>query len=214
MGGSHPHEGNVISGGPNALNPDGSGSSLYCSIGPPGLVLLGALAKNNVIEGNIIGLNASASLTPSVPQNATPVGELYGSGQYVGVWIAGGSANRVGGSAAGAGNVIVGNSKGVYISGESASGNWVAGNQIGWAPTFKGEPGGQDLGVVLGTERPAEPGGRQALAPATPSAGCKPGSASVAARTRCRETGSGYRQMARPACQSASASPPWAQTRR
>ena len=112
-------------------------------------MLLGALANNNVIEGNIIGLNASASLTPFVPQNAAPWGTVNGHGQYIGVWISDGSANRVGGSAAGAGNVIVGNAKGVYISGGSALGNWVAGNQIGWAPTFTGGPGGQIVGVLI-----------------------------------------------------------------
>jgi parallel beta-helix repeat protein len=146
VGGGDVHSGNVIAGGPNV------GHSLYW-VGPPGLVILGGAANGNVVEGNIIGLDASASHLPFMPQNLEPVSGLHGSGQYVGVWISDGSGNRVGGSAAGNGNLIAGNLQGVYITGDSASGNVIAGNQIGWSAGYTPDANAQGAGVYIRDSR-------------------------------------------------------------
>ena len=157
IGGTGPLAGNVISGGPNHLSTGGdlpsSGALTVSWAGAPGLVLLGGAANGNVVEGNIIGLDASASHTPSIPLNGKPYGEAQGSGQYIGVWIIDGLGNRVGGSTTGAGNLIAGNLVGVGISGASASGNVVAGNQIGWGPAYTGTSQTQSAGVLAGGQQ-------------------------------------------------------------
>jgi hypothetical protein len=72
-------------------------------------------ASQNLIEGNMIGTD----LTGRQPLGNAPYG----------VGIVGGSGNTVGGTAAGAGNVISGNVVGVSIDGGNA--NFVEGNDIG-----------------------------------------------------------------------------------
>ena len=119
-------------------------------VGTPGLVILGGSAIGNVVEGNIIGLDASASHAPFVPPGGRPVGGTQEGGQWIGVWIANGSGNRIGGGV-GAGNIIAGNAKGVEISGSLALGNVVAGNRIGWSPTYGGNSSLQASGVTLDT---------------------------------------------------------------
>src|SRR5262249_134501 len=76
-------------------------------------------SDGNVLEGNWIGLNASGT-------NLSP-----NSGD--GVFISSGSNNRIGGTTAGAGNVISGNSDGIGISDslEFPTGNVILGNKIG-----------------------------------------------------------------------------------
>src|SRR5262249_31181633 len=70
--------------------------------------------SSNRVQGNSIGTNAAG--TGAVPN-------AYG------VYMVGGSDNRIGGREAGAGNLISGNSSGVTIF--SSRGNLVQGNQIG-----------------------------------------------------------------------------------
>ena len=80
-----------------------------------GIHIDGAASTGNVILGNYIGLNAAG--TAAIPSS-------------IGVTV-GGSNNTIGGTAAGAGNVISGNIMyGIYIS---ADGNTVQGNRIGLA---------------------------------------------------------------------------------
>jgi hypothetical protein len=82
-----------------------------------GIQITGASATGNVVQGNYIGLDASGTVGLG---NAAQGVVIYG----------GASNNTVGGTAAGAGNVISGNGNyGVAISG--ASGNLVQGNRIG-----------------------------------------------------------------------------------
>ena len=83
-----------------------------------GVYVSGAGATSNNIRGNYIGTNAAG--TGAVGNNQ-------------GVFIQGGAQdNRVGGTAAGAGNVISGNlDDGVRIDGSSTSNNKVQGNIIG-----------------------------------------------------------------------------------
>ena len=73
------------------------------------------LTGANVIEGNYIG----------VPEDGSPVGNLYG------IWIDDVPFTTIGGTAKGAGNTISDNaSAGVYISGLDATHNLVEGNSI------------------------------------------------------------------------------------
>jgi titin len=76
----------------------------------PGLVIAGS---GNVVQGNYIGTDLAG--TPGV-------------GNAIGLWIQSGSNNLIGGTTAGAGNVISSNWYGAYIS---SSGNLVQGNFVG-----------------------------------------------------------------------------------
>ncbi|HTD21246.1 MAG TPA: plastocyanin/azurin family copper-binding protein [Terriglobales bacterium] len=79
-------------------------------------------ASNNLVEGNFIGVNSAGTAT---------------LGNNFGVRIAGSAGpgvttnNTIGGTAAGAGNVVSGNNYGVFITGPTANNNIVVGNFIG-----------------------------------------------------------------------------------
>ena len=78
-------------------------------------ILLFAGSTANLVEGNLVGTNASGSSSLGNKDD--------------GIAISGASDNTVGGTAAGAGNLVSGNTDdGIYISGDS---NLVAGNLIG-----------------------------------------------------------------------------------
>jgi hypothetical protein len=94
-----------------------------------GVRIAGPQATGNIIQGNVIGAEITG-------QSALPNFQ-----EGVVVFSAG---NFVGGDAEGAGNLISGNRRGVYLSGEDATGNTIAGNFIG---TDGG--GAYDLGNAL-----------------------------------------------------------------
>src|SRR5262249_16460408 len=83
-----------------------------------GVNIYGDGTAGNLVRGNYIGLNVAGTM---------------GIANNYGVQISNGATHtRVGGSAAGAGNVISGNaSTGVYIQDFGTSGNAVRGNLIG-----------------------------------------------------------------------------------
>jgi len=88
--------------------------------------------RNNTIQGNIIGLNAAG--TAAIPNDSS------------GVRIEESNSNLIGGSVAGARNIISGNGgNGVQIFGGDATGNLVQGNFIGTDVT-----GTADLGNLGG----------------------------------------------------------------
>jgi hypothetical protein len=84
-----------------------------------GVFLADAGTSGNFIRGNFIGPDATGA-------SAAPNG-------YEGIYIVGGaSGNFIGGPAAGAGNVISGNTlRGIYAYGTNTSGNLIQGNFIG-----------------------------------------------------------------------------------
>jgi len=84
-----------------------------------GVLISGPGASGNAIEGNYIGTGPDGK-------------EVVGSA-FTGIIIFAGAANNiVGGSAAGAGNLISGFfGYGIYIDNAGASGNWIEGNDIG-----------------------------------------------------------------------------------
>ena len=97
IGGPGAHEGNLVSGN-----------------GQDGVSIQGSTAGQNVVQGNLIGTNASGDAALGNGQNGVGLGN---------------SGNTIGGTASGAGNVISGNRwEGISISG---SGNTIQGNLIG-----------------------------------------------------------------------------------
>ena len=91
-----------------------------------GITLGSASSTGNLIQGNYIGTDASAT---------AEIGNTYG------IWVTNGTANIIGGTAPGAANVISGNNQnGVYLTGASVTQNSVQGNYIGT------NAGGQNLG--------------------------------------------------------------------
>ena len=99
-----------------------------------GIALSGAQTQSNTIAGNWIGVNASG-------QSALP-------NTYAGIRISGSATdNVVGGTQAGAGNIISGNQIGVALEGSIA--NTVAGNTIGLAADRSTPLGNENGGVYL-----------------------------------------------------------------
>ena len=112
-----------ISGANNTVGgPTASARNILSGNTAQGVAIAGANATGNVVLGNFAGTDATGSVA---------VANFYG-----GVQIYGGAANNtVGGTAAGAGNVLSGNSaQGVSISEAGSTGNVVAGNFIGTNP--------------------------------------------------------------------------------
>jgi hypothetical protein len=104
--------------------------------GESGVYLLTLGATGNLIEGNLIGLNASGTAA---------IGNMDD-----GVTIYGVGGNTVGGTGAGARNTIAGNGgAGVYILTNGASSNIVMGNYIGTDITGKLAIPNQGNGVVI-----------------------------------------------------------------
>jgi hypothetical protein len=74
------------------------------------------LGNDNVVQGNLVGTNAAG--TAAVPNT-------------VGVHVEGGDRNLIGGSAAGEGNVVSGNTEHGVLMDPASTGNDVEGNLIG-----------------------------------------------------------------------------------
>ena len=99
-----------------------------------GVTFYGAAASDNRLLGNVIGLDASGRVA---------LGNEYG------VRITGADGNLIGGTEAGARNVISGNETAVYIAGKGASGNRIQGNYIGPDVTGTNLPGKQQTGIYI-----------------------------------------------------------------
>ncbi len=93
-----------------------------------GIVVIDSGTNGNVIEGNYIGLNAAGT---SAIGNGS--GDPVNHNFYSGIDIFGGAQNNlIGGTAAGAGNVISGNvGPGMTVSQANTNGNTIQGNFIG-----------------------------------------------------------------------------------
>jgi hypothetical protein len=128
VGGTAAGAGNVISGNGQVLTGVAIGG---------GVSLIGAGTTGNTIAGNYIGINAAGTAALG---NAT-----------TGVSISGGASNNtLGGTVAGARNVIAGNGKsGVVLSDAGTTGNTIAGNYIGVRPDGVTPQGNGDNGVFI-----------------------------------------------------------------
>ena len=119
IGGTTPGAGNVISGNDN------------------GIVLFGAGAHDNRIEGNVIGANRAGT-------------QVVAGNIFSGVSIQGGRNNVVGGTNPAAANVIVGATfAGVDINDQQSTGNTVLGNYIGTNKQSATGLGNQGPGVFV-----------------------------------------------------------------
>jgi titin len=101
IGGIAPGEANLIAGG-----------------NLTGIYLIGSASASNVIAGNFIGTDVT--------------GTARLGNQFNGIVISDARSNVIGGAVAGAANLISGNGQsGIYIMGQTASGNALLGNHIG-----------------------------------------------------------------------------------
>ncbi|MGB8326774.1 MAG: SdrD B-like domain-containing protein [Steroidobacteraceae bacterium] len=118
-----------------------------------GLDIQGVTATNNVVAGNYIGLDVTGAA--AVPNGA-------------GVILSDTLNNTVGGTAAGAGNVVSGNSStGVAVAGVPTTGNVIQGNRIGTNAAGSGfvANGGDGVSFGSGANHDNTLGGTAAGAP-------------------------------------------------
>jgi hypothetical protein len=103
--------------GGNTVGGTASGVGNVISNNSSGIVIAGSLSTGNLVAANLVGTTADGTATMG---NASD-----------GIAIVGAPANVIGGTAAGAANVIAGNTNGVELSGSGATGNLIEGNFIG-----------------------------------------------------------------------------------
>ena len=112
----------------------------------PGIALIGAPAKQNVIRGNYIGTNAAGDA--AVPNDLFGVLVTLPVGQF-GALSGSSTDNVIGGAEAGAGNVISGNKRsGIFLIG-TAHRNTIQGNYIGTDATGTADLGNLEDGILL-----------------------------------------------------------------
>jgi titin len=105
--------GGTVSGARNVISANGA---LLQTVGYVGVFLIGAGTSGNLIQGNYIGTDSTGTLGRG---NANE-----------GIYVQDVSANQIGGSVTGAGNLIAANNaRGIWLN--NASGNIVQGNFIG-----------------------------------------------------------------------------------
>jgi Astacin (Peptidase family M12A) len=98
-------------------------------------------ANNQTIQGNYIGVGADG---------ATPMGNGLTGFTQPGIYVEGGAGNLIGGTTAGAGNVVADNGNdGVQIYGPGANFNVVQGNLIGTTATGLAADGNGGSGISL-----------------------------------------------------------------
>src|SRR5262249_10883979 len=115
----------------------GAGNSISGNAGN-GIDIVGTGATNNLVQGNIVGLNAAgSSAIPNVP--------------YYGVFIRGGATNNtVGGVTGAARNILSGNGyAGLGIYDPGTTGNLVEGNYLGTDITGMTPAGNGSFGAVI-----------------------------------------------------------------
>ena len=106
-----------------------------------GIAIQGSTATGNVVQGNYLGLNAAG--TTALPNSA-----FSGAIQI----FNGASNNTIGGTVAGAGNVISGNTFGaIGVNGAATADNLIQGNYIGTDPTGAVRIANSGVGVDVGS---------------------------------------------------------------
>jgi hypothetical protein len=154
--------GNLVQGNFLGTNPTGSaavpngGAGVTITLGASGNTVGGTTsAASNVISGNLYGVYVFGAGTSGNTIVGNYVGTDAGGTQPLGntnqgvVVISGASNNTIGGTAAGAGNVIAANgSDGVQLAG-NADGNVVQGNYIGTNAAGAAGLGNQATGVII-----------------------------------------------------------------
>jgi titin len=123
-------EGVYVNGAPtNTIGGTEAGEGNVISDNGRGVTIYGAEATGNVVQGNFIGTDITGQITD--PDGTPATGDELGNVND-GVFISRAPGNTIGGTEAGAGNVIAGSGAvGVEIYETDASGNYVQGNFIG-----------------------------------------------------------------------------------
>lgn len=144
---------NLIGGTTNAARNIVSGNTQFAGIG-----IGGSSASNNMVQGNFIGTDVTGAVALGNGNNGVYLGTTSGA--------AGSPSNcTVGGTTAGAGNLISGNGgNGIEIYGPDASGNLVQGNFIGTNASGTAKIGNHDDGVNIGDANGGHTIGGTALA--------------------------------------------------
>ena len=125
---------NVIGGTTAATRNIISGNAWRDAYGCRGVFLNGA--SNNTVEGNYFGTNAAG--TAAVPN--------YGDD----VCLVNAANNTIGGTVAGAGNLISGSGRvGIWVDGSGSTGNLLAGNLVGTDATGTKALGNNITGIML-----------------------------------------------------------------
>ncbi len=101
-----------------------------------GLWLDGPAATENVVEGNLIGLDATGE-------------HILGNTTNAGILVDGATDNTIGGTSADAANVISGNLRGIDINEVGATGNIIEGNLIGTDQSGTVALGNTGEGIVV-----------------------------------------------------------------
>jgi hypothetical protein len=144
--------GNFIGTDRNGTAAIGNGEGIHAFAISPSNTIGGAVAgARNVISGNLFGGATISSATNIIQANvfgADVTGAHAVANGFDGLFVNGGDGNLIGGSAAGAGNLISGNgASGIVIAG--AQGNLVVGNRIGTDGSATAALGNAHHGIVL-----------------------------------------------------------------
>jgi hypothetical protein len=143
-------DGLVVCAGPNTIGgtAPGAGNVISANAGD-GISLV---SDGNVVQGNRVGTNAAG--TAALPNSIDGIGSQTFPFKGVGFCQqapgSGGNNNTIGGTVAGAGNLISGNA-GSGVDLVAGIGNSIAGNRIGTTAAGTGALGNSGMGVFLGS---------------------------------------------------------------
>ncbi len=137
----------TLVGGPSAT-PGVAPGNLISGNSSIGLLL--NLTKGNTVQGNLIGTNASgtAAIGNGKPFTSTTIVTATTPYNGSGICLSNSFSNTIGGSTAGARNVVSGNVSGILLNGLDSAENVVAGNFIGTDLSGSRAVGNRD-GVVM-----------------------------------------------------------------
>ena len=134
---------------PNSQN----GIALFAGVSNTTIGGTVAGARNIVSANAVDGISINGSATTTLVQGNYIGTNLSGTGALgntnSGIAIGFSANNTIGGTAAGAGNVISGNSTGIFMSALSTTGNVVQGNRIGTIADGTAALGNASNGIVL-----------------------------------------------------------------
>ena len=126
----------IIASANNTIGGTGPGEGNLISDSGHNVVIIGAGATGNQIQGNLIGTD----ITGTAVLNNSSIGVYMGSGA---------NNNTVGGTVPGARNIISGHSEGIKLEGANITGNVIQGNYIGTDITGTAALGNSQFGVYL-----------------------------------------------------------------
>jgi titin len=113
----------------------GTSFGIYLSAGSGNTIGGTTAASANVLSGNTTGVYLASGATGTLVQGNDIGTDVTGSVKIgntsYGIYLNGSGGNTIGGTAAGAGNVISGNGTGVFLNGAGATNNLLQGNYIG-----------------------------------------------------------------------------------